>query len=186
MPNVNPTASATGLTGFNALDAAEAEAGLLACCGSRVFARRVAALRPYRDLAQLAEAAGAAVGDLSWPDVREALAAHPRIGGPPRDGGRAERAGGTERESSWSRREQSGVDGAGRAVLDGLAEGNRLYEERFGHLYLVCATGLTAEEMLARLRERLRNDEATERDVVRAELAKITRLRVAKLLGEGV
>ncbi|MDP9861755.1 2-oxo-4-hydroxy-4-carboxy-5-ureidoimidazoline decarboxylase [Streptosporangium brasiliense] len=73
---------------------------------------------------------------------------------------------------------------AGQAVLDGLAEGNRAYEERFGHVYLVCATGLTAEEMLSRLRGRLRNDDDAEHGVVRAELAEITRLRVAKLLEE--
>lgn len=72
---------------------------------------------------------------------------------------------------------------AGREVLEELAEGNHAYEERFGHVYLVCATGLSAEEMLARLRGRLGNDEETERDVVRAELAKITRLRLTKLLG---
>ncbi|MEU7987795.1 2-oxo-4-hydroxy-4-carboxy-5-ureidoimidazoline decarboxylase [Streptosporangium canum] len=178
MPNVNSAASAAGLAGFNALGAAEAEAELLACCACRAFARAVAARRPYPDLAGLTEAAGAAVRDLAWPDVQEALAAHPRIGEPPRDGGRA------ARETSWSRQEQSGVDAAGRAVLDGLAEGNRAYEERFGHVYLVCATGMTAEEMLSRLRERLRNDDAAERDVVRAELARITRLRVAKLLGD--
>lgn len=196
MPNVNSAASAAGLAGFNALGAAEAEAELLACCACRAFARAVAARRPYPDLAGLTEAAGAAVRDLAWPDVQEALAAHPRIGEPPRDGGRAAppppagtgespRDGGrAARETSWSRQEQSGVDAAGRAVLDGLAEGNRAYEERFGHVYLVCATGMTAEEMLSRLRERLRNDDAAERDVVRAELARITRLRVAKLLGD--
>ncbi|MFJ2029283.1 2-oxo-4-hydroxy-4-carboxy-5-ureidoimidazoline decarboxylase [Streptosporangium sp. NPDC087985] len=181
MPNVNSAGPGAGLAGFNALGAAEAEAGLLACCASRAFAREVAARRPYRDLAELAGVAEAAVRGLAWPDVQEALAAHPRIGEPPRDGGSTAPHG---PEPSWSRQEQSGVDEAGRAVLDGLAEGNRAYEERFGHVYLICATGLAAEEMLGRLRERLRNDEATERGVVRAELARITRLRVAKLLGE--
>ncbi|WP_326821362.1 2-oxo-4-hydroxy-4-carboxy-5-ureidoimidazoline decarboxylase [Streptosporangium sp. NBC_01756] len=181
MPKANSAARVPGPAGFNALGVAEAEAGLLTCCASRAFAREVAARRPYRDLADLAEAAEAAVRDLTWPDIRQALAAHPRIGEPP-DGGEATAAEG--REASWSRQEQSGVDAAGQAVLDGLAEGNRAYEERFGHVYLVCATGMTAEEMLDRLRERLRNDESTERGVVRTELARITRLRVAKLLGE--
>ncbi|GAA4230945.1 2-oxo-4-hydroxy-4-carboxy-5-ureidoimidazoline decarboxylase [Streptosporangium album] len=199
MPKVNSAARVPGLAGFNALSAAEAEDGLLACCASRAFAHEVAARRPYRDLAGLAEAAEAAVRGLTWPDVQEALAAHPRIGEPPRDGGRAApasvartaeppRYGGAAeaggREASWSRREQSGVEAAGQAVLDGLAEGNRAYEERFGHVYLICATGMAAKEMLDRLRERLRNDETTERGVVRTELARITRLRVAKLLGE--
>ncbi|GII06026.1 2-oxo-4-hydroxy-4-carboxy-5-ureidoimidazoline decarboxylase [Planobispora takensis] len=175
MPNVNSAAPPARLAGFNALGPADAEAELLTCCACRAFARTVAALRPYRDLAQLTAAADAAVNDLAWSDVREALEAHPRIG---------ERAGGAGRESAWSRQEQSGVDAAGRAVLDGLAEGNLAYEERFGHVYLICATGLSAGEMLARLRERLQNDEDTEREVVRAELAKITRLRMAKLLGD--
>ncbi|MFF5204709.1 2-oxo-4-hydroxy-4-carboxy-5-ureidoimidazoline decarboxylase [Streptosporangium sp. NPDC000396] len=192
MPNVKSAVPTAGLAGFNALSTAEAEAQLLTCCASRTFARNVAALRPCRDLDQLGAAAAAAVRDLDWPDVREALSAHARIGeAPPASrpspstGDRgAERAGGAGRESSWSRQEQSGVIGAGQAVLDELAEGNRAYEERFGHIYLICATGLSAEEMLTRLRERLGNEDEAEREVVRAELAKITRLRVAKLMGE--
>ncbi|WP_084956807.1 2-oxo-4-hydroxy-4-carboxy-5-ureidoimidazoline decarboxylase [Thermoactinospora rubra] len=162
-----------GLAAFNALSAADAERELLTCCASRAFARHVAALRPYRDLAQLTAAADSAVRELDWPDVLEALGAHPRIG---------ERRAGADRESSWSRQEQSGVQDHVRAEL---AEGNRAYEARFGHVYLICATGLTGEEMLARLRERLGNDEEAERAVVRDELAKITRLRMAKLLGGG-
>ncbi|GII13518.1 hypothetical protein Ppa05_02440 [Planomonospora parontospora subsp. antibiotica] len=168
--------SPAGLAGFNALGAAEAEAGLLACCASPAFARAVAAGRPYRDLAGLTAAAGAAVRELDWPQVLRALAAHPRIG---------ERAAGAGRESAWSRREQSGTAGAGREVLDALAEGNRRYEERFGHVYLVCATGLSAAELLERLRGRLACDEETERRTVRAELEKITLLRLVRLLGEG-
>ncbi|MGW5485770.1 2-oxo-4-hydroxy-4-carboxy-5-ureidoimidazoline decarboxylase [Streptosporangium sandarakinum] len=206
MPNIDATAPA-GPAGFNALGAAGAEAGLLACCASPVFAREVAARRPYRDLAALESAVEAAVLGLPWPEVLTALAAHPRIGEPPRDGGAASGAtgpgadgagaagrdaagdgggpvppGAGGREASWSRREQSGVAGADPAVLAALAEGNRAYEARFGHIYLVRAAGLTAGEMLDRLRARLRNDEETERDVVRTELAGIARLRVARLL----
>ncbi|NUP00085.1 MAG: OHCU decarboxylase, partial [Nonomuraea sp.] len=77
--------------------------------------------------------------------------------------------------------EQSGVPDDLRAAL---AAGNRAYEQRFGHVYLVCATGLSGSELLARLRTRLGNDEETERDVVRDELAKITRLRLGKLVEE--
>jgi 2-oxo-4-hydroxy-4-carboxy-5-ureidoimidazoline decarboxylase len=161
------------LTDFNARPPAEAEADLLACCASRAFAGKVAALRPYADPERLLDAAGAAVLELAWDDVLEALSAHPRIG---------ERPGGGGREASWSRQEQSGVEDGLRTVL---AEGNRAYEERFGHVYLVCATGLTGAEMLARLRERLGNDEERERAVVRAELAAITRLRLRRLVGEG-
>ncbi|MFC7643523.1 2-oxo-4-hydroxy-4-carboxy-5-ureidoimidazoline decarboxylase [Streptosporangium lutulentum] len=172
-----------GLAGFNALSAAEAEAGLLTCCASPIFAREVVALRPYDDFDRLAWVAEAAVRGLEWSGVCEALAAHPRIGEPPGEGAASREPGRPGEEAAWSRQEQSGVDTAGRELLEELAEGNRVYEERFGHVYLVCATGLSAGEMLARLRERLGNDEETERDVVRAELAKITQLRLAKLLG---
>ncbi|MEU4325167.1 2-oxo-4-hydroxy-4-carboxy-5-ureidoimidazoline decarboxylase [Nonomuraea dietziae] len=157
------------MVNLNALSPEEAEKELLACCASRAFAREVAAGRPYAGQAELGAAAEAAVRALAWPDVEEALAAHPRIG---------ERAAGAGRESEWSRQEQSGVEDHVRAEL---AEGNRLYEQRFGHVYLVCATGLSGEEMLARLKERLDHDEATERVVVRDELAKITKLRLARI-----
>ena len=97
----------------------------------------MAARRPFQDAAALADAAGAAVRELTWPQVLEALAAHPRIG---------ERARGPAKESAWSRQEQSGVEEELRAAL---AEGNQAYERRFGHVYLICATGLTGGEMLA-------------------------------------
>ncbi|MET9339731.1 2-oxo-4-hydroxy-4-carboxy-5-ureidoimidazoline decarboxylase [Nonomuraea sp. NPDC003804] len=157
------------MSNLNALSAGEAEAELLTCCASRAFAREVAARRPYADLAELTAAADAAVRALGWPDVEEALAAHPRIG---------ERVQGAGRESAWSRQEQSGVEDD---LREALAEGNRAYEDRFGHVYLVCATGLSGQEMLARLKERLVHDPATEREVVRDELAKITKLRVARI-----
>lgn len=163
-----------GLAAFNARDAEHAEKELLACCASRAFARRVAAARPYADAEALAGTAARAVLELDWEDVLEALSAHPRIG---------ERPAGDTREAAWSRREQAGVEDELRAAL---AEGNRAYEDRFGHVYLICATGLTGAEMLARLRERLGHDDETERRTVREELAKITRLRIGKLLeGEG-
>lgn len=157
------------MVNLNALSTEEAEKELLAFCASRAFAREVAAGRPYAGQAELGAAAEAAVRALAWPDVEEALAAHPRIG---------ERAASAGRESEWSRQEQSGVEDHVRAEL---AEGNRVYEQRFGHVYLICATGLSGEEMLARLKERLDNDEATERAVVRDELAKITKLRLARI-----
>lgn len=162
-----------GLAAFNACDREDAEKELLACCASRAFAGAVAAGRPYPDPDRLADAAGRAVQELSWAEVLEALGAHPRIG---------ERPDGASREAAWSRREQAGVEDGLRAAL---AEGNRAYEDRFGHVYLICATGLTGAEMLRRLRERLGHDDETERRTVREELAKITRLRLAKLLEGG-
>jgi 2-oxo-4-hydroxy-4-carboxy-5-ureidoimidazoline decarboxylase len=154
---------------FNALSRAEAEAELLACCASRRWAADVAAGRPYGSADDLFAAAGKAVRDLDWPDVEEAMAAHPRIG---------DRVHATGRETEWSRGEQSGVGAAGRAAF---AEGNAAYEERFGHVFLICASGRGAGEMLAELRERMANDHGTERGVVHGELVKITELRLRKL-----
>jgi 2-oxo-4-hydroxy-4-carboxy-5-ureidoimidazoline decarboxylase len=162
------------LVRFNALPAPDAERELLACCASGAWARAVAAGRPYPDAAALAAAGEAALTGLTWPDIAEALAAHPRIGQ------RDQRSG---REAAWSRREQAGVDGAGTAVRGALVEANREYEERFGHVFLIFATGRTPDELLAAARDRLGHDEPTERRVVRAELAKITRLRLERLVG---
>jgi 2-oxo-4-hydroxy-4-carboxy-5-ureidoimidazoline decarboxylase len=148
------------------------EGGLLACCASRRWAAEVAAGRPYADLAELRAASAAALAGLDWADVEEALSAHPRIG---------DRLRGEGREAAWSRGEQSGMDAAAEELRTALVEGNRAYEERFGHVFLVCATGLSAAGMLAALRDRLGNDPGTERAVVRTELAKIVDLRLGKL-----
>ncbi|GAB2845811.1 2-oxo-4-hydroxy-4-carboxy-5-ureidoimidazoline decarboxylase [Actinoallomurus bryophytorum] len=155
---------------FNALSRAQAEAELLTCCASRRWAADVAAGRPYGSAEDLFAAAVTAVRALEWPDVEEALNAHPRIGDRPPGGDRA---------SAWSRGEQSGVGDADRAAF---AEGNAAYETRFGHVFLICASGRGAGEMLADLRERLTNDPETERTVVHRELAEITELRLRKLM----
>jgi len=154
---------------FNALPRAEAEAELLTCCASRRWATAVAAGRPYGSAEDLFAVAGKAVRDLDRPDVEEALAAHSRIG---------DRPSGSGRESRWSRGEQSGVGDADRAAF---VEGNAAYEERFGHVFLICASGRGAGEMLAELRERMTNDPGTEHEVVHGELVKITELRLKKL-----
>ncbi|MFV2172880.1 2-oxo-4-hydroxy-4-carboxy-5-ureidoimidazoline decarboxylase [Actinomadura sp. LOL_016] len=147
------------------------EDDLRACCASRRWAARVAG--EHRDLAGLRAASAAALDALDWTDVEEALAAHPRIG---------DRVRGAGREPEWSRGEQSGMDAAPKEVRTALIEGNRAYEARFGHVFLICATGLGAAEMLAALRDRLGNDAAAERAVVRTELAGIVDLRLAKLM----
>jgi 2-oxo-4-hydroxy-4-carboxy-5-ureidoimidazoline decarboxylase len=163
------------LAGFNALPAAEAEAELRSCCASAAWARQVAAGRPYPDLAALCDAADAALAGLRWPDLAEALAVHPRIG---------ERASGEGREAGWSRREQAGIGSeSAPATHAALAEANREYERRFGHVFLVFASGRTATELLAAARERLGNPPDVEREVVRGELGKIARLRLERLLG---
>jgi 2-oxo-4-hydroxy-4-carboxy-5-ureidoimidazoline decarboxylase len=161
------------LAGFNALPAEQAERELLACCAAPAWARAVAAGRPYPDLAATLAAADAASARLSWDGIAEALGAHPRIG---------ERPEGPGREAAWSRREQSGMDTAGRETAAALVAANKAYEQRFGHVFLIFASGRTPDEMLAAARARLANDPATERDVVRGELGKIARLRLERLL----
>jgi len=150
---------------FDALSAAGAERELLACCAAPRWAREVAAGRPYGTSFALHTSAHRALTDA---DLDVAMAGHPRIGD--------RTAGGV------SRVEQSGVAGARADVLTALAAGNRAYEERFGHVYLVCASGCDAADLLATLHARLRNDPATERGVALRELAAINRLRLDRLL----
>ena len=116
------------------------------------------------------DAVTAAFEALTWDDIVESMNAHPRIGDRVRTGG-------------WSAAEQSGAASAGDAVRQALADGNLAYEERFGHVFLICATGLSGQDMLDQLRARLGHDPEAERAVVREELLKITRLRLTKLLG---
>jgi 2-oxo-4-hydroxy-4-carboxy-5-ureidoimidazoline decarboxylase len=163
----------TGVEWLNALGPGDAEHELRTCCASTAWARSVAAARPFADAEELSRTAETAFAALGWPDIEEALQAHPRIGDRPR---------GLDRESSWSRSEQSGVIDADKEVTDELHAANVAYEERFGHVFLINATGLSAAQMLAALRERLGNDAATEREIVRAELLEIAQLRLAKLL----
>jgi 2-oxo-4-hydroxy-4-carboxy-5-ureidoimidazoline decarboxylase len=173
-----------GLSGFNGLAGERAEAELLTCCASRRWARTVAGARPYDGTPALRGASARALAELGWDDVLEALAAHPRIGDRTVP---AARRGGTSpagREAGWSRGEQAGMEEAADETRRAMIDGNLAYEKRFGHVFLICATGRSAAEMLAELEIRLRNDVATERSVVRAELSKIVDLRLAKLVGE--
>lgn len=162
---------------LNRLPAAAAERALLACCGSPGWARAVAAARPFDSVAAVHAAADTAFGQLDWAEIEQALAGHPRLGDRPAGPGRA---------AEWSAGEQAGVIAADAGARAALAAGNAAYERRFGHVYLACATGRGAAELLAFLQSRLGNDPATEQAVVRAELAKITRLRLDKLLAAGV
>ncbi len=164
-------AARSGLHAFNGLDSVAAERALLACCSSAGWARRVAGGRPYRDPERLFAAADAAIAGLDTEGIAQALAGHPRIG---------ERPTGPGHESSA--REQSGVLGAETEVLAAIAEGNAEYERRFGHVYLVCATGRSAPELLDILRSRLGNDPDAEDRVTRTELAKINRIRLGRML----
>ncbi len=132
--------------------------------------------RPYADRTALHAAAERCWGALSPAGWREAFAHHPRIGEAAGPRGSA--------TAAWAGAEQAGATGADAATLAALAEGNRAYEARFGHVFLVCATGRGAAEMLALLRARLANEPAAELRVAAAEQAKITRLRLEKLLEE--
>lgn len=163
-----------GLAQLNALDPTGAEHVLLACCSSSRWAAQVATARPFASPEDLYDAADAALQGLSDGDLDDALAGHPRIG---------ERADGDD--GAWSRREQSGVSATDARTLADLAAANRAYRDRFGHVYLACATGRSADELLDLLNQRLGNDAATERVVLREELAKINRIRLARIVEAG-
>jgi 2-oxo-4-hydroxy-4-carboxy-5-ureidoimidazoline decarboxylase len=166
---VNQEPHAYTLAAFNAAPPEVAERDLLACCASGSFAKTIADGRPYPGTAALQDAVDAAVNGLSWDEIAESINAHPRIGERTPDGG-------------WSAAEQSGAVAASDQVRQALAEGNLAYEKRFGYVFLICAAGLSGQDMLNQLRARLDNDQDAERAVVRQELLKITRLRLTKLL----
>jgi 2-oxo-4-hydroxy-4-carboxy-5-ureidoimidazoline decarboxylase len=160
-----------GLDWLNAAPDADLRTALSACCAADSWVARVGGGRPYPDEDALYAASDAATAALDDAGLGQALAAHPRIG---------ERAAG--HNGAWSRQEQAGVAGAGDALRGQLAAANAAYEQRFRHVYLVCATGKSAAELLAACRSRLGNDPATERRVVLGELATINQLRLRKLL----
>ncbi len=148
-----------------------AREALLRCCGSRRWAERMIAARPFSDDRAVIDAADQAWRALDRADRMEAFAAHPRIGD-------------RDVRERWSRAEQSGVGSASDAVLAELEAGNTEYEKRFGHVFLICASGLSAEEMLRALRGRLENEPEVELEIASAEQAKITRLRLERLAAE--
>ena len=160
---------------LNALPPADARATLLRCCGSRRWADAMLARRPFTSADDLHRAADEVCACLNRADWLEAFAAHPRIGD--LEGLKKKFAA----TAAWSAGEQAGVTGADEQVLRELAAGNRQYEERFGHIFIVCATGKTAQEMLQLLCERLHHSPEGELRVAAAEQAKITRLRLEML-----
>jgi allantoicase len=152
---------------LNAMSPGEAERDLLACCGSRAWACGMVDGRPFQSLDDLKEKSDQIWQGLGREDWLEAFAAHPRIG---------------EAGSRWSEAEQAGARGADAETLAALAATNRDYESRFDHIFIVCATGKSAAEMLGLLRARLDGDPATELRVAAEEQRKITHLRLEKLL----
>ncbi|MFE3026786.1 2-oxo-4-hydroxy-4-carboxy-5-ureidoimidazoline decarboxylase [Nocardia tengchongensis] len=157
------------LSEFNSTAGDRLRPDLLTCCDVPAWADSLLADRPYADIDGVLARADELAGALTGADVDRALAAHPRIG---------ERVSGTGTGSAWSRQEQAGV---GQDAADRLLDGNRAYEQRFGRVFLICATGLSAEQILANLHERLTNDDAAEAAVVARELRKIAVLRLRKV-----
>jgi 2-oxo-4-hydroxy-4-carboxy-5-ureidoimidazoline decarboxylase len=160
------------LATFNAVSERDLTAQLLACCHVSTWAQAVARARPYATVDDLLATAARVSGRLGPGDVDQALAAHPRIGEP--DAGRT-------REAVWSRQEQSGVE-TDLQTRAALVEGNRAYEQRFGRVFLICATGLDARQVLSSLRRRLGNDDVTETAEVLEEISKIALVRLRKIL----
>ncbi|THV35786.1 2-oxo-4-hydroxy-4-carboxy-5-ureidoimidazoline decarboxylase [Glycomyces buryatensis] len=160
---------------FNTLAADAVTEGLLACCASAQWARKVVSGRPYGTLAALLAAAGAAFDELDEAEIEVAHAAHPRIGRPVQPAGTGQRTG-----AAWSRGEQSRALASGEAVRAALADANQAYEHRFGRVFLICATGLTGEEILAEAKRRLGNDSQTEAYEASVQLRKIVLLRLGK------
>lgn len=161
---------------LNALPGEEAQAALERCCGSARWIELMIARRPYADRQALWLAADAADGSLSRADWLEAFSHHPRIGDVESLRSRFAST------AAWAAGEQSGTSVASEETLQALATGNDAYFEKFGFIFIVCATGKSADEMLTLLRARLPNAPEDELVVAAAEQAKITRLRLEKLL----
>ena len=155
------------LAWLNALPDGDAVGVLLGCCAAPGWARAVAGGRPYASVDDLLAAAGAAWAAREPGDLEAAMAGHPRIG--------------ERRLSGWSQAEQSGV-GSDAGTAQALREANAAYEERFGHVFLICATGRGPAEILAELQRRMANGPDAEREVAAAEIGKINAIRLRKLV----
>lgn len=163
------------LAAWNRADKEEAIAALLSCCAAQRWASALAAQRPFAGETALYEAADARWLEMEEQDWMEAFRAHPRIG-------ERKPAEASRQSATWSSQEQAQVHAAQSTVLSALAEGNRSYENRFGLTYIVCATGKSAEEMLAILNRRLANDRATELREAAEQQRQITQIRLRKWL----
>ena len=157
---------------FNTMPETEAREVLIRCLAVPRWAEDVLSRRPYADTAALLDAAALHAATLTDEELDEALAGHPRIG---------ERAG-AGHDADFSGREQSGVDATDAAVAERLADGNRAYEEKFGRVFIIRASGRGAEEVLAELERRSANDEGTERAETIGALRQIALLRLEQVL----
>jgi OHCU decarboxylase len=165
----------SALEQLNGLPTEQATAEFLKCCGCRNWAHALSEARPFIDadaLFQTADSVWWSLGEEEW---LEAFRAHPKIGEQKAAAVQSEQA------RSWSAEEQAGIAGAAAETKAALADGNREYEERFGFIFIVCATGKSSAEMLAILNERLPNNPENELRIAAEEQRKITQLRLAKL-----
>lgn len=165
-----------GLGRLNRLSETETENELLKCCGSKDWARLVMAERPFEsvdDLITRAERVWWSLEPRAW---LEAFHSHPKIGEKKAASAVAAEAQG------WSEDEQSGTRNSTQDTMEALAQLNRMYEEKFGYIFIVCASGKSSEEMVATLRARLENPADQELRIAAAEHAKITQLRLKRLL----
>lgn len=163
------TSTPPGLSRFNDLGEREALAALHEACASTEWARRLLAARPYATPEDLYTASDAAMAELTPADLAEAMAGHPPIGRPkPGD--------------PTSAREQRGMAGASEELKAEMLDLNLAYQEKFGHVFLICATGRTGEQMRDAVKERIGNSPEQEREIVRTELGKINRIRLARLV----
>lgn len=163
------------LAEWNAADDSAALEALMACCGARRWARALVAQRPFDSVYQLSKEAERVWGMMDETDWIEAFGCHPRVGERKNDDTTAQAV-------KWSRQEQASAAEAAEQVLMQLADGNRRYEERFGFTYIVCATGKSAEEMLAILQRRLNRDRNVELHEAAEQQRQIMQIRLGKWL----
>jgi 2-oxo-4-hydroxy-4-carboxy-5-ureidoimidazoline decarboxylase len=165
------------LDAWNKADEETAMLAMLACCGAKPWASAMVALRPIESVIELSDAADKVWATMTEDDWLEAFACHPRIG-------ERQTAAKQVKTAAWSQQEQSPVAAADANVLAELAAGNARYEEKFGFTHIVCATGKTADEMLAILKRRLANDRAAELREAAEQQRQITQIRLGKWLIE--
>jgi len=165
------------LAAWNKADAASAYDAMLACCGARRWAAAMVGLRPVGSVLELSTAADHAWNAMEEADWMEAFSCHPRIG-------ERKAVHAIAKSAAWSRQEQSSTIKAADRVLAELADGNALYEQRFGFTCIVCATGKSSEEMLLILTRRLTSDRATELREAIEQQRQIMQIRLGKWLIE--
>jgi 2-oxo-4-hydroxy-4-carboxy-5-ureidoimidazoline decarboxylase len=159
----------------------DARAALTRCCGATKWVDAMLASRPFADDAAVFTRADEAWATMERADILEAFTHHPRIGSSIEA---LREKFGTKGDLEWSGDEQAGVQEAQEATLVALRDGNVAFEERFGHIFIVCATGKSAAEMLALLNARLPGEHTAELAIAAGEQAKITRIRLQKLAEE--